>query len=443
MKFSDGISMSARDIRRRKLRSILTIIAIAVGTMLLVAMQGIGTSITNTTNSFIESFGNMNEVMVLPQKYNANANFATQFQGQSQSSNQILPYTPNVPLNPKEENNTKPITNDTLENLSKIADVQKLSAYEASKVSSVNIESVNKTGGSSVILGYDKNFDYKQEGKVVAGTTLTGASNEFLVKESYIKDMGITDYNSVVGKKITLTVKMPYVPGMPEVKPLTITGTIKGVYTEKNAYSPGNIITLSNITNEINAYYQGKSKSDVKANYSMVTLDVNSQSEIPAIVKSVNKNLGYSTFYLGEIIGFASIFTGFVGSILDIAAIIVIAVAAIGLANTMTMTIQEKRKWIGIMRSLGATKGNISLIFLVQSLILGIIGGIVGCIVAAIGIEGINMWLSATGKDFTISLTSNNLGLGFIVAIIVSLLAGYMPSRRAAKMDVVETINEE
>lgn len=443
MKFSDGIVISARDIGRRKLRSILTIIAIAVGTMLLVVMQGIGTSITNTTTSFIESFGNMNEIMVLPQKYNANENFATQFQGQSQSSNQILPYTPNVPLNPKEENNTKAITNDTLESLSKITNVQKLSAYEASKVSNVNIESINKAGGSTVILGYDKNFDYKQDGKIVAGTNLTGASNEFLLKKSYVEDMGIKDFNSIIGKKITLTVKMPYVPGMPEIKPLTITGVVKGVYTEKNAYSPGDIITFSNITNEINAYYQGKNKNDIKSNYSMVTLDVSSQSQIPAIVSTINKNLGYSTFYLGEIIGFASIFTGFVSSILDIAAIIVIAVAAVGLANTMTMTIQEKRKWIGIMRSLGATKGNISSIFLVQSLILGILGGIAGCIVAAIGIEGINLWLSATGKDFTISLTANNLSLGFIVAIIVSLLAGYMPSRRAAKMDVVETINEE
>lgn len=443
MKFSDGISMSARDIRRRKLRSILTIIAIAVGTMLLVAMQGVGTSISNTAESFIESFGNMNEVMVLPEKYNPNTNFATEFQSKSQSSNVMLPYTANVPLNPKEESNSKAIDNSTLEKLKEIKNVTSVSAYEASKITKASIESVDKKGGSTVILGYAKGFDYSQDGKIVAGKNLTGAANEFLVKESYLKDMGVTDFNSVVGKKITLTVSMPEIPGMPAVAPLKITGKVVGVYKEKNSYYPGNIITLSSETNKINAYYQGTSVNNIKDNYSMVTLGVESQKVIPNIVKDINSNLGYSTFYLGEVVGFASIFTGFVNGILDVAAIIVIAVAAIGLANTMTMTIQEKRKWIGIMRSLGATKKNISFIFLVQSLILGAIGGILGSVVAAIAIEFINLWLKDTGKDFIISLTANNLLFGFIVALIVAIIAGFMPSRRAAKMDVVETINEE
>lgn len=443
MRFSDGVSISVRDITRRKLRSILTIIAIAVGTMLLVAMQGVGTSISHTTASFIESFGNMNEVMVLPEKYNSNQNFATEFQAQSQSSQGMLPYTANVPLNPKEVDNQKKIGFNSLESLSKINGVSYVSAYEASKISSVKIDSIEKKGGSAVVLGYPKNYDYSPDRTIVAGSNSINGNNDFLINENYLKDMGVTDYNSVIGKKITIEIAMPTIPGMPIVKPLKLTGVINAVYKEKNSYYPGNIISTSYVTNEINAYYQGKNINDVKDSYSMVTLGVKSQKDIPAIVKDINNNLGYSTFYLGEVIGFASIFTGFVNGILDIAAIIVIAVAAVGLANTMTMTIQEKKKWIGIMRSLGATKRNINLIFLVQSLILGIIGGIVGSVVGAIAIESVNLWLTNTGKDFTISLTANNLLLGFIVAIIVSILAGFVPSRRAARMDVVETINEE
>ena len=57
MKILDGIIISLRDIKRRKLRSILTIIAISVGSMLLVAMQGMGTSISSNATKFISSFG--------------------------------------------------------------------------------------------------------------------------------------------------------------------------------------------------------------------------------------------------------------------------------------------------------------------------------------------------------------------------------------------------
>lgn len=443
MKISDGISMSARDIRRRKLRSILTIIAIAVGSMLLVTMQGVGDSITKTTNTFIESFGDMNQVTVMPQKYDKNQAFGAAAQEQSQESSATLPYMANTPLNPKQKDNTKEITNETLTKLSKITNVQSVSAYEASKISSLDIDGINKQGESSVILGYNKNFSYKQDGKIVAGSNLTGKNDQFLVNENYLKNMGITDFSSVVGKNITLTVKMPEIPGMPKIAPLKIKGVIQGVYKEKTSYYPGNIITFSDVTNKINAYYQGKNVNDVKPSYSMVNLEVPSQTVISGVVNEVNNNLGYTTFYLGEVVGIASIFTGFVKTVLDLAAIIVIAVAAIGLANTMTMTIQEKRKWIGIMRSIGATKKDITIIFLSQSIILGIIGGIAGCIVAALSILGINEWLSIAGKNFSISLTSGSMLLGFIVAFIVAILAGIIPARGAARMKVVETLNEE
>ena len=69
MKLIDGIAISVRDINRRKLRSILTIIAISVGSMLLVSMQGLGDTISKTAITFVSSFGNLDQVMVIPEKY--------------------------------------------------------------------------------------------------------------------------------------------------------------------------------------------------------------------------------------------------------------------------------------------------------------------------------------------------------------------------------------
>lgn len=442
MKKVDGINIGIQDVRKRKTRSILTGIAIAVGCMLLVAMQGMGDTINKTATSFIESFGDMSQVMVLPQKYDKNNNFALQFQEQSNNGMQLLPYTQNVQLNPKEKSNEKKITNDTLKSLSKIEGVKNVVAYEASRASEVKINGVNKNGESVVVLGYDSNYKYIDQVKVIAGKDLTGNQNGVLVKKEYLEQMGVKDFNSVIGKKITLILSMPSIDGitMPSKK---IEKTIEGVYENKNSYYPGSIMGLESMTNEMQAYYSGKNVKDITPNYSMVTLNTTAKKYINPIMKNINNNLGYTTFNLGEVVGLASIFTSFVGGVLDIGAIIVIIVASVGLINTMTMTIQEKKKWIGIMRSIGAKKGNIVTIFLAQAIFIGILGGIVGCILAVIGIWLVNIYLSSSGKDFHIILTWANLWLGFIVTVVVSTIAGIIPAIKAAKLNVIEIINEE
>lgn len=442
MKIIDGIAMAARDIGRRKLRSILTIIAIAVGCMLLISMQGIGDTISKTATSFVASFGNLNEVVVLPQKYNPNKS-SMDINQQMSAGTTFLPYTPSKQYNPKQEDNSKAITPQVLEEISKIKNIKDISAYNAAKASDIKIEGVKEDGSSPLILGFSDKYKYTQEEKIIAGSDLTGKSDQMLINEDFLKDMGVTDYNSVIGKKITITSQMPSVNGMPSVKPLEITGIIQGVYQEANSYYPGNVITLNSVTDQINAYYSGENISNYKQTYSMTIIDIPNQRVIPQINDIVNKTLGYTTFNLGEIVGMASVFTGFIKVVLDIAAIIVIVVASVGLVNTMTMTVQEKRKWIGIMRAIGAAKKNIRLIFLTQSILLGIIGGIVGCILAGIGIVCVNAYLVSIGKDFSITLTATNIALGFVVSIIVAILAGIAPASRAAKMDVVKTVNEE
>lgn len=443
MKVSDGISIGIKDLYKRKVRSILTGIAIAVGCMLLVAMQGIGDTINKTATGFISSFGDMSQVMVMPEKYDANNNFAMQFQQQSNSGMQLLPYTQNTQLNPKEQDNNKDITANALENMSKITGVKNLSVYEANRASKIEIQGINQKGDSAMVLGYNPNYLYTGQGDIIAGSDLDkNDSNGILVRKSYLENLGIKDFNSVVGKKITLVLSMPSINGMvmPEKK---INLTIRGVYENKNSYYPGSIMTFENITNEMQAYYTGKNISDVKPNYSMVTINTTANKYIDSIMKNINTNLGYSTFNLGEVVGLVGIFTGFVRGILDIGAIIVIIVASVGLINTMTMTIGEKKKWIGIMRSIGAKRGNIKIIFLAQAIFIGVIGAIVGCLLAIIAIFFVNIYLTNTGKDITIMLTSANIISGFIVTVVVSAIAGILPARKAAKLNVIEIINEE
>lgn len=435
MKVSDGLLISLRDIKRRKLRSILTIIAISVGSMLLVAMQGMGTSISSNATKFITSFGSLENVIVMPQKYESDYNFASSVNIDSSST--MLPYIANKQESSKAVDLTKAITDSTVNSISQIKNVNSVSAYNTATASTVNVSGIGTTASNITIQGYSKNYDYSSY-TILYGNKLSGNPNEFLVDESFLKDLGITDYSSVVGKTITITVNSKAYP-----TPLTITGTIEGIFKD-GTFDLGNIITYSTVTDEMTDYSYGlPTNSNGESSYSIVSLYANSQQDVNSITNTINNDLGYETFNLGQIVGLASIFVNFVNGLLDLAALIVVIVAGIGLVNTMNMTVQEKKKWIGIMGSLGASKSNIRFIFLSQSIILGTLGAILGSIVGAIGLVAINEYLVMSGKNFTIELTPFIIISSIVITIVVSIIAGIIPASKAAKLDVVEVINEE
>ena len=430
MKILDGIIISLRDIKRRKLRSILTIIAISVGSMLLVAMQGMGTSISSNATKFISSFGSLENVIVLPQKYESDYNFASSFNIDSSST--MLPYVANKQESSKAVNLTKVITDSTAKSISEIKNVNSVSAYNSATANKVEINGINTSQSDVTVQGYSPNYNYN-DSKILYGNKLTGKANEFLVDESFLKELGVTDYSSVVGKTITLTVNSKI-----SSTPLIITGSIQGTF------DLGNIITYNTITNKIIDYTYGLNpNTNPKSTYSMISLYANNQSDVNAITNTINNNLGYETFNLGQIVGLASIFISFVNGLLDLAALIVVVVAGIGLVNTMNMTVQEKKKWIGIMGSLGASKSNIRFIFLSQSIILGTLGAILGSIIGTIGLILVNQYLIMSGKDFTILITPTIIISSIVITIIVSIIAGIIPASKAAKLDIVEVINEE
>lgn len=435
MKISDGLFISLRDIKRRKLRSILTIIAISVGSMLLVAMQGMGTSISSNATKFITSFGSLENVIVMPQKYESNYNFATSVNLDSSST--MLPYVANKQESSKVVNLTKVIDDNTIKSISEIKNVNSVSAYNTATASTVSLSGIDKTTSEVTVQGYSKNYDYNT--KILYGKQLSGDSGEFLVDEAFLKNLGITDYSSAIGKTITITVKSQL-----STTPLTITGTIEGVF-KQGTFDLGDVITYNTVTNKMIDYSYGieSTVSNTNPTYSMVSLYANTQSDVNAITSTINNNLGYETFNLGQIVGLASIFIGFVNGLLDLAAIIVVIVAGIGLVNTMNMTVQEKKKWIGIMGSLGASKSNIRFIFLSQSIILGTLGAILGSIVGYIALLLVNQYLIMSGKDFTIVITPWIIISSIIITIIVSIIAGLIPASKAAKLDVIEIINEE
>jgi putative ABC transport system permease protein len=132
--------------------------------------------------------------------------------------------------------------------------------------------------------------------------------------------------------------------------------------------------------------------------------------------------------------------------ILMLFGLIALIVSAIGMFNTMTITLLERTEEIGIMKSIGASDGSISVMFFMESAIMGFLGGVAGVVIGWLGgqiFNGVINFVAAKFGGEKVTLFSTPMLL--VVAILVSsafvgLLTGLVPARRASKTDPLDAL---
>ena len=119
-------------------------------------------------------------------------------------------------------------------------------------------------------------------------------------------------------------------------------------------------------------------------------------------------------------------------------------VAAIGIANTMMMSIYERTKEIGVMKVLGCDMRNIQAMFLMEAADIGLVGGIVGLGISYLISMIINKVVAASGNMSSLSYIPLWLaGASVIFAVVIGMAAGYFPSKRAMKLSPLAAIRNE
>lgn len=133
-----------------------------------------------------------------------------------------------------------------------------------------------------------------------------------------------------------------------------------------------------------------------------------------------------------EAIATISIFTLGIGIIASL-------VASIGIINTMIMTVLERKKEFGIMKAIGAERGEILSLVMLEAAFLGVIGGIIGISIGYFGAEALNR-ISA----FPIAKVTPSLVIfGVSYSIALAVLAALYPAYQAVKVNAVEAMREE
>ena len=141
---------------------------------------------------------------------------------------------------------------------------------------------------------------------------------------------------------------------------------------------------------------------------------------LTSLMETVSQSTSMLTLLLGAIAGIS------------------LLVGGIGIMNIMMVSVTERTREIGIRKALGATFMNIMTQFLIESMVLGIIGGLIGIVVGCAASKAI-----AQFGNFTTVITWLPIVISFAFSVGIGLFFGIYPARKAARLDPIEALRYE
>ena len=410
MNFFLNLKEAMQSLSSNKMRSLLTILGIVIGVASVIALLSIGESAGDSITGEIESIGT-NVIYIL--------------KGNDE----------------EDVSNPEDLTLRDAEALASSARTTKI-AYVAPVVSGASEISYSDVGVESSISGITPDYQYVQnltmaEGEFITESQVEGRS-AVVVLGPQIAETLIGRSSGVVGQTVRIG-GYPYrVVGVTEAK-----GGSAFNNPDNNVYIPISTaqtrLPRSGSSNSVQYILVSVAQAeDADAAIDQITTVLRSTHRIPPRNPNDFSILNQQDF-LAVAASITNVLTIFLGGIGAIS----LLVGGIGIMNIMLVSVTERTREIGLRKALGARKIDILTQFLTESVMLSMIGGILGI---ALG-WGISLVVSQiaiqSGTILDINVTLNSILLATLFSAAVGIFFGYYPANRAASLAPVEALRYE
>lgn len=469
MRWIDLLRMSSGNLRRRKLRTFLTVLGVVIGTASIVVMMSLGLGMKQSLYREIEQSGGMTSITVT---------------GKPAGSSMVYYYDDS-----EQEEASKYVTDETIEELLKLDHVK--SATPTIQMSSIVL--AGRYYGYIDLVGMTPDELERQHINMAEGSRLPdgNSANLELVFGNGVATMF---YDKVTDKGYWETNELPNVdflhdqmflildqkayfnsqsnssmensgsegegnttPTKPPKKNLVnAVGLVEGDIESYNANYYNVYCDIWALKKMLQKEYTGRAipgQPTTKTGkpysffaYTNARVQADKLENVESLAATI-QGMGYQVSTNAEYLDSMQKQFAMVQAVLGGIGAVSLFVAAIGIANTMMMSIYERTKEIGVIKVLGCSLKNIKQMFLMEAGFIGFIGGIAGNILSFIMSFVINILTgngSAIGLDGNISyipLWLVLISMGF--AVLVGMAAGYFPALRAMKLSPLAAIRNE
>jgi putative ABC transport system permease protein len=484
MRWRDYLALSMRSLRRSRLRSFLTIFAIVIGATGITIMLTFVTSVKSYVISQFTQTGEVRQIQVGPV---TSLSFSSTYSGGDQVAPGAKLVTPSIESAVAAIPHVVGVSAQFGGGGGQGGIQIQYVAYGSKKLFANGINAFETNGIIRLPLVAGRNFQASDQAGVV------------MVTQDYANAMGFSGNGAgAVGKTLDLHTMQGYTgagatlpdvlppqqqcsqgqqncnggptSGLPAIDlPARVVGIVSKDYNSRSIYMPITwYIAIANQSQPTNVQYTGQSQGNQPPNgpiyvrggwkkpstlefiknqggYTSLTAVVDNTDNVAATARRIGA-LGMGTATGLSQLNSQVTAANLIGLVLGGLGLIALAIAALGVMNTMIMSVLERTREIGVMRALGARRSTIRRLFTFEASTLGFFGGLFGVLLGFVLLAIAKPIIANQFAKGTVPNLSVPIWLMFLVVgltMLIGFFSGLVPSRRAARLDPIEALRYE